>query len=175
MFHGVHGEFRWLESAAHSIQDVLGLCPELVTNKGMVVTSFDSGPLVPSDDELRRGWRLKGSVLHIPSVEAVPRIPHEIFDEWYIFPSAPPQREFAVFVNYDWFTLGPAIVSSAQSNSRWDLKRMQRLFWQLLETAAPESYLACRKRLIFATRNGAYFSTALRGLAAVQKARTGSA
>lgn len=85
------------------------------------------------------------------------------FKEFYIFPSAPPQLEFAVFADYDRFTLGPAIAGKVQANSRWDLRRVQRIFWQLLEEAAPESYLACGSRLIFVTRKAAYFSCVLKG------------
>jgi hypothetical protein len=174
MFHGVHGEFRWLESGAHKIEHVLKKCPELVNNKGLVVTAFASGPPLPSDEDTQRGWRLKGSVLYIPREESPSQVPLEVFKELYTFDGAPQEREFAVFVNYDWFTIGPALATNSQANSRWDLRRIQRIFWQLLETASPESYLACGKRLIFVTRNPAYFSCVLKGLGAPPKAQTGS-
>jgi hypothetical protein len=175
MFHGVHGEYRWVESAAHSILDVLVHCPSAVDSKGLVITAFAGGPPLPSDEDAQRGWRLKGSVLYIPQSESPVRIPSDDFREWYIFDSAPPQREFAVFANYDWFTLGPAIASKPQANSRWDLRRVQRIFWQLLETAQPESYLACGSRLIFVTRNPDYFHCVLKGLSARRRARAAGA
>jgi hypothetical protein len=175
MFHGVHGEFRWLESGAHKIDDVLRVCPEVVKNKGLVVTAFTSGPPLPSDEDLQRGWKLKGSVLYIPSQEASSQIPLEVFRELYIFQDTPAEREFAVFVNYDWFTIGPAIASDSQANSRWDLRRIQRIFWQLLDSVTPESYLACGRRLIFVTRNASHFGSVLRGLSALQKARSTTA
>jgi hypothetical protein len=175
MFHGVHGEFRWLESGAHRIEGVLQKCPELVSNKGLVITAFTSGPPLPSDEDLQRGWKLKGSVLYVPAQEPSSEVPLEVFKELYIFEETPIEQEFAVFVNYDWFTIGPAIATNTQANSRWDLRRIQRIFWQMLETAWPESYLACGKRLIFVTRNPAYFSCVLRGLSAPHKARTTSA
>jgi len=173
MFHGFHGDFRWLESAAFGIQDVLRTCPHVAGDKGLVITAFASGPLLPSEEDVERGWRLKGSVLYIPKGESLEQVPQEVFKEWYVFNSAPPEREFAVFANYDWFTLGPAVASKPQANSRWDLRRTQRLFWQLLESAWPESYLAYGSRLMFATRNPAYFSRVLNGLGAA-KAKTAS-
>jgi hypothetical protein len=175
MFHGAHGEFRWVESARHSILDVLVHCPDAVDSKGLVITAFRGGPPLPSDEDLQRGWQLKGSVLYLPQTELPARLPVEDFREWYIFDSAPPQREFAVFANYDWFTLGPAIASKPQANSRWDLRRVQRIFWQLLETARPESYLACGSRLIFVTRNPEYFHCVLKGLSARPKTRAAGA
>lgn len=171
MFHGVHGEYRWVESAAHSILDVLVHCPDAINNKGLVITAFAGGPSLPSDEEAQRGWRLKGSVLYIPETESPGQIPGEEFKEWYIFESTPCEREFAVFANYDWFTLGPAVASKPQANSRWDLRRIQRIFWQLLESSSPESYLSCGSRLIFVTRNPAYFSCVLKGLSARPGAR----
>ena len=175
MFHGFHGEYRWVESAAHGILDVLVHCPVAIDSKGLVITAFVGGPPLPSDEDAQRGWRLKGSVLYIPETESPGRIPSEAFREWYIFDSAPPEREFAVFANYDWFTLGPAIATKAQANSRWDLRRIQRIFWQLLESSSPESYLACGSRLIFVTRNPAYFSCVLKGLSARPNVRAAGA
>jgi hypothetical protein len=172
MFHGVHGEFRWLESGAHRIQDVLRTSPDVVNGKALVITTFASGPLLPGEDDLQRGWRLKGSVLYIPAGESQAHIPKDFFREWYIFPSTPPEREFAVFANYDWFTLGPAIASKPQANSRWDLRRIQRIFWQLMETAQPESYLAYGTRLLFVTRNPAYFTCVLKALGVPPKSKT---
>jgi hypothetical protein len=139
-----------------------------------VITAFAGGPPLPSEEDTQRGWRLKGSVLYIPSTESQEQIPREAFKEWYIFNSPPPEREFAVFANYEWFTLGPAIASKPQANSRWDLRRTQRIFWQLLESASPESYLAYGHRLIFATQSQAHFSCVLKGLSAPARAKTGS-
>jgi hypothetical protein len=175
MFHGFHGEYRWVESPAHSILDVLVHCPSTVDSKGLVITAFTGGPPLPSDEEAQRGWRLKGSALYIPQTESAARIPSDDFREWYIFDSAPPEREFAVFANYDWFTLGPAMASKPQANSRWDLQRVQRLFWQLMESAWPESYLAFGSRLIFVSRNPDYFHSVLKGLSARRRARAAGA
>ncbi len=171
MFHGVHGEFRWLESGAHRIEDVLKNCPDVVTGKGLVITTFAAGPHLPGEEDLQRGWRLKGPVLYIPAGESQAHIPQDAFREWYIFPSTPPEREFGVFANYDWFTLGPAIASKPQANSQWDLRRIQRIFWQLLEAVQPESYLAYGGRLMFVTRNPNYFSCVLKALGARPKPR----
>jgi len=52
MFHGVQGEYRWLETAAHEIYDVLQVCPAVAANKNIVISSFDSDSLQPILEEM---------------------------------------------------------------------------------------------------------------------------
>lgn len=173
MFHGVHGEFRWLEASSHAIPDVVRICPEVVAQKNLVITLFDSGPLEPTPRQMEQGWRVLDSAVHVPTVEDPSTLPTGACDEWYVFASAPQERDFEVFIAYTWFTLGPASSSKVQAKTRWDLKRLQLIFWQEMETLQPESYLACGNRLIFVTRNAGYFSKVLRGLTSAAKAEAG--
>ena len=175
MFHGVQGDYRWLETAAHEIYDVLQVCPDVATNKNIVITSFDSEPFQPTSEEMQRGWQLVGQSLHIPLGDSISSIPFEVFDEWYIFgpESRPdsPQKDYKTFVKYDWFTLGPAQTLYTRNGNAFDLKRMQRWFWQEMDQARPESYLGHSNRLKFVTRNADQFSTVLRGLSSMAKLR----
>jgi hypothetical protein len=174
MFHGVQGEYRWLETSAHQIYDVLHICPAVVTNRNVVITSFDPGTLQPTDEERRRGWRVHGRSIHIPVGESVSAVPFEVFDEWYIFSSASPERDYKSFVQFDWFTLGPAQEVHSRSGTSFDLKRMQRWFWQEIERVRPESYLACGNRLKFLTREPVHFYQVLRGLSSLARMRAKS-
>lgn len=171
MFHGVQGEYRWLETAAHEIYDVLQVCPAVAANKNIVITSFDSAPFQPTSEEMQRGWRVNGRSVHIPLGDNISAIPFEIFDEWYIFSSDAPEREYKVFVKHDWFTLGPAQALYSRSGSAFDLKRMQRWFWQEIEQASPESYLGRGNRLKFVSRNPEHFNMVLRGLSSLARLR----
>jgi len=171
MFHGVQGEYRWLETAAHEIYDVLQVCPAVAANKNIVITSFDSDPLQPTSEEMQRGWRVCGRSVHIPVGENVSSIPFEIFDEWYIFSAEAPERDYKVFVKHDWFTLGPAQALYSRSGNAFDLKRMQRWFWQEIEQVGPESYMGRGNRLKFVTRNPEHFSQVLRGLSSLARLR----
>jgi hypothetical protein len=175
MFHGVQGEYRWLETAAHEVYDVLQVCPAVVANKNVVITSFDSYPLQPTSEEMQRGWRTSGRSLHIPVSDNISAIPFEVFDEWYIFTSEAPERDYKVFVKQDWFTLGPAQTLYSRTGNAFDLKRMQRWFWQELEESNPESYLGHGTRLKFVSRNPEYFNTVLRGLSSLARFRAKSA
>ncbi len=171
MFHGVHGEFKWLETPAHEIHDVLQVCPEVVTRKNIAITSFDPKKLRPVEEQWLRECRVAGSALYLPSVNDAEALPYHVFDEWYIFSSALEEKTLKRFLNYEWFTLGPAQVLYSRHNLAWDVKRMRRLFWQEMEQAYPESYLAHGNRLMFVTRNSRYFSSVLRGLSSLAKLR----
>jgi len=47
----------------------------------------------------------------LPAVVRDPEaLPANVFDEWYIFSSAAPEKTLKRFLNYEWFTLGPAQV-----------------------------------------------------------------
>ena len=175
MFHGAQGEYRWLETSAHEIYDVLQVCPAVAVNKNLVITSFDSEPLQPTSEEMQRGWRVSGSSVHIPLGDSISAIPFEIFDEWYIFPEDAPERDYKVFVKHDWFTLGPAQAVYTRNGNAFDLKRMQRWFWQEMEQVHPESYLGRGSRLKFVTRNADHFNLVLRGLGSLAKMRARNA
>jgi hypothetical protein len=177
MFHGAQGEYRWLETSAHEIYDVLQVCPDVATNKNLVITSFDSDPIQPTSDEMQRGWRVSGSSVHIPLGSSISSIPFEVFDEWYIFSGdAPaPEKDYKVFVKHDWLTLGPAQALYSRNGNAFDLKRMQRWFWQEMEQLQPESYLGRGSRLKFVTRNADHFNLVLRGLGSIAKMRARAA
>ncbi|HET9790806.1 MAG TPA: hypothetical protein VFR08_05840 [Candidatus Angelobacter sp.] len=164
MFHGVQGEYRWIESASHGIEDVLRVCPEVAIGKSWAVTAFDKEKLAAVLDDNLQSWQVSGSALLIPPVADLSQAPYNIFSEWYTFSGTVPQHKFYTFVRHPWFSLGPAAMSPSHTNTNWDLKRMQRLFWQEMEAAAPESYISSGQRLIFVSRNAGYFSAVLRGL-----------
>src|SRR5882672_3491339 len=128
MFHGVHDEFKWLETPAHVIQDILQVCPAVVTHKHIAVTSFDPKKLHPVEEQWLRECRVAGSALYLPVVRDPEALPANVFDEWYIFPSPAPEKTLKRFLNYEWFTLGPAQVVYFRHNITWDVKRMRRLF-----------------------------------------------
>lgn len=175
MFHGSHGPFRWIESSSHQLKEVLHLCPELVLHRHLVITAFDSGKMERIAGDSLRHWRV-GSALYLPPAESIQELPQEVFSEWYTFSAPPPEQKLESFVNYGWFSLGPSLGGSGQPGTRWDLKRLQRIFWQQLESILPESYLAGgSSRMIFATQDQVSFTAVLHGLCTPLKARAAGA
>jgi hypothetical protein len=59
----------------------------------------------------------------------------------------------------------------SRTGNAFDLKRMQRWFWQELEESNPESYLGRGTRLKFVSRNPEHFNTVLRGLTSLARTR----
>jgi hypothetical protein len=175
MFHGSHGPFRWVESPAHKTQDVLQLCPEAVLGKHLVITAFDSTKITTVEQGPLRAWRVEGSALYVRPPADLLDIPYDVFNEWFVFTAAPAQQKLESFMSSNWFTLGPCLSGNADRATQWEIKRTQRAFWQLLESASPESYLACGNRLIFVTRNDTFFTAVLRRISAPQRARSASA
>ena len=53
---GAHGEYQWLIMLDCDISTLLRLCPDVVLNKYLAVTSIDSGTLQLNDQENRDGW-----------------------------------------------------------------------------------------------------------------------
>jgi hypothetical protein len=146
------------------MEDVLRACPDVAIGKSWAVTAFDQEKLKAVAGENLESWQVSGSALLIPPIENVNQVPCGIFLECYVFPGAVPQRKLHSFIRHDWFTLGPAAANRFQARTVWDFKRMQRLFWQEMEAAAPECYVAAGQRLIFATRNPSCFTMVLRAL-----------
>jgi hypothetical protein len=146
---GSHRAYDWL-TTEHSLQELVRLCPELVLDKYLAVTSIDSGPMIPNNAQKAAGWRCCGGIAYSPRIQSIDQLPKERgdegFDEWYIFrgpvdlgetsrgnifegPFTP--GRVAVFVNYYGFRLDdPA------------MRALVDLFWKQLERIQPESYIA---------------------------------
>lgn len=85
---GSHGEYQWLTTNQHDLDTLLQSCPQVVLGKFVGITSLDSGPLIPTDDEKQAGWQSRNGIAHSPQIRSV----HELrygycdgFDEWYVF------------------------------------------------------------------------------------------
>lgn len=143
--------------------DLLELCPEIALGKYVAVTSIDSGQLVPTDKEKAAGWQSRAKIAYSPKIENARDLPHDGWDEWYIFNTPTdlgtshleenifevPQEEghLSVLVNYG-FALHPP--------ERADLA-LTRLFWAQIMRIRPESYVADNDYLTFVGINHALF------------------
>jgi hypothetical protein len=117
---GSQGLYDWLVTDQQF--DLLQICPAVVLGRYVAITSFDSGPLVPTDDEKSAGWKSRGNVTYSPKVQNIATLPRADYDEWYIFGGpidlgtshlgenvfeAPKEQgHVSVFVNYG-FALDP--------------------------------------------------------------------
>lgn len=141
--------------------DLVRLCPEIALGKYVAITSIDSSPLVPTDNETAAGWQSRGNVAYSPKIQKPEDLPRAGWDEWYIFEHSTdlgishiaentfevPQQQghVSVFVNY---CFAPHLL---------EMSDLAALFWQQLERIRPESYVAENDYLTFATMNTALF------------------
>jgi len=153
---GSRGSFFWLTTTECELHDLIKSCPGVVLSKYIAVTSFDSGSLVPNEDETVAGWQSRGGIAYSPKVESVDKLPHDVYDEWYVF-NAPRDLghlyqgnifetsmkagQVAAFVNY-----GPGFsLKHSEANDLTDL------FWSQLELIRPETFISDGDILNFVT------------------------
>jgi hypothetical protein len=166
---GSQGLYEWLVTDQQF--DLLQICPDVVLGKYVAITSFDSGPLIPTDEEWGVGWKSQGNIAYSPKVQNVSSLPRDDYDEWYIFGESidfgtshigenifeVPQEQghVSVFVNYG-FALHPPERAS-----------LATLFWPQIARIRPESYVAENEYLTFVSMNKTLFSSVLDAVKAI--------
>ncbi len=176
---GAHGEYQWLTMAECDISRLLRLCPGVVMDRYLAVTSIDGGALHLTDEEKRDGWRTAEAAkvfLGLPSgerdehddwkvscsprVDSIHGLPNETheeccagFDERYVFERPVPVGEIETFVNW----LGLRLYDPVWN---WCADR----FWEQMARLGPESYTADGTVFTFATRNAGMFRDVLSAL-----------
>jgi hypothetical protein len=159
---GSQGLYEWLVTDQQF--DLLQICPEVVLGKHIAITSIDSSPLVPTDEETAAGWESRRKIAYSPKIQTIQGLPRAGWDEWYIFDNPTdlgtshleenifevPQEHghVSVLVNYG-FALDPPERS----------KYFATLFWEQLARIRPESYVADNDYLTFASMNKPLFAS----------------
>ncbi len=160
---GSRGGYFWLTSADDDLDYLLTSCPQVVLGRYLAITSFDSGSLVPNEDEVIAGWESRAGIAYGPKIESVEKLPHDLYDEWYVFKSprdlgnlfqgnvfetSMQTGQVAAFVNFDGFSLHSP-----------EMKTLADLFWMQLELIQPESFIADGSHLNFVTCDEQLFAT----------------
>ena len=162
MNEGKTGGYWWIEGTDFRLHDLVIACPELLRGKTVAITSFDSGPLVPDSSERRRGWYANKGVFYAPNVDDPCDLPHEHYDEWYIFDVPTSFEPDDRFVNYADFFLRDPSYQLTEADPTWDRvgikeriehqKERQLKFWKYVERIDPRSFAMDGDRLIFGSR-----------------------
>lgn len=158
---GSQGLYEWLVTDQQF--DLLQICPEVVLGKYIAITSIDSGPLSPTDEETAAGWESRGKIAYSPEIHNIKSLPRAGWDEWYIFDNPAdlgtshleenvfevPQEQghVSVFVNYCFALHQP------------EMKDLATLFWQQMSRIRPESYVADNDYLNFVSMNKTLFDS----------------
>ena len=147
---GIKGKYFWLdwadEAPDRDIPWLIEACPEIVLGQYVVNTSFDSSPLYLDEEMLKKGWCKNGELAISPKIERVQEIPHDMYDEWFVFQEPKRFSLSEAYVNYGGFSL----VDSPK-------KSMLEPFWKQIEELQPENFFSEGQNLIFITRHKEIF------------------
>lgn len=145
-FEGKRGNYFWIEWQQAFLSDLISAFPQIVIDKYLVNTSFDSGSLSLSDNEVNQGWNKYNELALSPPITEDLDIPNCQYDEWYVFNSPTTFDDYEVFVNYYGFSLKDFLTD------------FQERFWKQIEILSPETYLSEGGFLICVTKNESLFN-----------------
>jgi hypothetical protein len=144
-FEGKNGDYFWIEWKEPFLSDLLSAFPNLVIGKYLVNTSFDSGSLTLSQEELNQGWNKFNELTLSPSIKNSVDLPFCHYDEWYVFNSPTKFENYEVFVNYLGFSLQDFP------------KEIKERFWQQIDRLSPETFFAEGDYLVCVTKDASLF------------------
>lgn len=146
---GQNREYCWCQFGEDISANVYKLVVDNHIGSHLCITSFDSGPLLPSQKEIDSGWLKAGSVMMSPEITDTFDPPYDQYDEWYLVDTKVfPQTEPEVFVNYAGFYLETKATLELDRDATWDkhsldyLEPLQERFWDQLRSVSPITYLA---------------------------------
>ena len=151
--------YQWVEfteNQLHLVKDVI----ENHIGMFLHIKSFDSGPISPTEEEIKQGWQLLGNILVSPTIDSKLEVPYDNFDEWYFFeaPTKLPD-DIEDFVNYGSFSLVPVDQQLKEFDPTWErdsidwLRPIQQRFWSQVSKLNPETYVSMGDKDIIVTKN----------------------
>jgi len=168
MFAGHHNQYRWLVSPTFDFNGLLTKCPEVLLGKYLVIVAFDSGVISPVQEEMELGWFAHGNTMCSARLTSVDGLPHDGYDEWYIFTEPYRFDHHEIFINDFGFSLRDPSHLLEEADPTWDIqgikymvgsmRKLQEKFWYQLEQFSPESYMAQGDDFIFVTKNEKLFN-----------------
>jgi hypothetical protein len=123
------------------LDNLLEVCPAVLLNKFVAVTSCDSGPLPIDAHAQAIGWRIRDGIAYSPQVTSPELFPYHVhFDEWYVFSAAAEPERISNTNNaprrVETFVNAYLRLDDPEMNER------TTQLWQLIEHIRPESYIA---------------------------------
>lgn len=167
---GSEDGYDWLVATC-SLSDLLSACPEIVSGKYVAVTAFDSGPLVPTEEEMANGWRSQFGIAYSPRVADPRAIPHDnCYDEWYVFnePTAIgriAEQQANIFERWQTDDTVFQFVNYHLGLHLESQKPLADLFWMQIRRIKPEVYVAdCQSYVTMVCNSKELFAAARKGI-----------
>ena len=150
---GQRSGYHWLSLEGEiPLGSLIGLFPEIVLNRYVVVTSYDSGVMLPTPAQIASGWRVEGEFTYSPPIRMIRELEplredfdSEYYNECYVFCECKSlgrryrgdffqfdetSGEVQVFVNLLAFNLADCDEGILEG------------FWRQMERIAPQTYIA---------------------------------
>ena len=162
---GEHEDYRWFVGRVFdgSLADVVVACH---LGRRVGISSFDSGLFLPTAREAEEGWTVQGKFCAHPILQAGMDVPHDGYDEWYIFDEqSSPEWSPEVFVNIGAFTVVPVEEIERRRDPTWEahafdwLIPLQVRFWKQMARIRPLTYVAMGEKDLIVTRSLALASS----------------
>jgi hypothetical protein len=157
---GQQGEYRWFSGRVRADESLSELTVACHLGLRLAISSFDSGRLRPTADEVADGWTERGDLALSPPLQAGMNVPQDQYDEWYVFDEQSlPEWSPEVFVNLGTFTVVPVEELERRRDPTWErdaldwLIPVQERFWKQLARIRPVSYVAMGESDIVVTRS----------------------
>jgi hypothetical protein len=162
VYQGSNGNVSWLESGDLGLSKVIAKCPEIFAGRAVAITAFDSGSLAPSAEERALGWYAMGGVCYVPRVIDPQQLPHDQFDEWFIFDRLKEFTREEPFVNDGSFALRDPAYLLEEADPTWDKvgirediqrrRSTQERFWAYVAQIGPRAFILDGDRFLFGSR-----------------------
>jgi hypothetical protein len=160
---GAQGEYTWFESDSLDLHGLLTDVPEAVLGRPLAIASFDSGPLVPTAEEVAAGWEHRNGVTYVPHAADVSVLPYEHYDEWYVLDALADLGPIDPFVNYSGFGVSDPDRRYRAPDVGWDLvgrqcfadaeRARQTRFWAQVTRIRPVSCILNGDVFVVVTRD----------------------
>ncbi len=137
---------EWADGFDPDLTDFVPKYPEIVQGCHVVIASFDSGPLEPTQSEYDLGWQKKNGQAISPRIEVATELPWAGFDEWYLYDGEVPDTKHEFFVNRIGFV--PLDVFELETQAFWvQVERLQPL--HVVGAGTPTMFFCTRDEVIF--------------------------
>lgn len=154
------GNYFWFECSTEQcdIGVIVENLPELFLGKNLIIVSFDSGPFVPTEEEINRGWKFINDIAYFDAINQYELNGpiYDQYDQWLVMNEVTRIEKMDVYVNYSPFS----ILSENCKNEYQVSLRIK--FWEEIHCINPEQFFLSGSKFIYGTTNEEYINQLLK-------------
>ncbi len=163
-YFGQKGNYFWCETHELNLREFIEKYPRLFLGKFLIITCFDGSKYIPSEEELKLGWRNIGSYTYteVISENTLQKRLSDNYDQWILLNEKKLIDPLIPFVNYTYFSIidwesefTHLECDEKEYINKYKLERkiLVDQFWEQLESLNPEAFVSDGSKLIYVTSN----------------------